>query len=138
MCISTMFCTRRLRLAVDNRHSIIETAKLWLYSSDYIMTRGSPEEPLHTYIYICPCLHTGMYVLYFHTTELSNGQVFHEVQVIRLLSIDQSMAMLRANGHANYLSVKIAALELTKKTVDVTNYIDEGRDQETEEEMIRW
>ena len=44
--------------------------------------------------------------------------------------------MSRANEHANYLSVKIAAPELTKKTVDVTNYIEKGRDQEAEEERV--
>ena len=63
---------------------------------------------------------------------------FTKYTVIRLLSFDHSVAMLRAKGHANVLSGKIAAPELTKKTVDVTNYIDEGRDKETEEEMIRW
>ena len=65
--------------------------------------------------------------------------MFLKVRSCQLPSFDQSVTMLRANRHANYLSVKIAALELTKKTkktVDVTNYIENGRDQETEEEMI--
>ena len=67
------------------------------------MTRCSADEPLHAYIIIY------VHVLYFHTIELSNGQVFH-----------QSVAMLRANGHANVLTVKIAASELVKKTAEVT------------------
>ena len=46
---------------------------------------------------------------------------FTKYKVINLLSFDHSMAMLRANGYDNVLTVKIAAPELTKKTVDVTN-----------------
>ena len=62
--------------------------------------------------------------------------MFLKVQSCQVLSFDQSVTMSRANEHANYLSVKIAAPELTKKTVDVTHYIEKGRNQETEEEMI--
>ena len=62
--------------------------------------------------------------------------MFLKVQSCQVPSFDQSVTMSRANEHANYLSVKIAAPELTKKTVDVTNYIEKGRDQEAEEEMI--
>ena len=82
------------------------------------MTRGSPKN-LCTYLYMLTHMHVQAYTVYFHTTELSNGQVFHKV--IRLLSFDQSVAMLRANGHDNYLTVKIAASELKKKTVEMTN-----------------
>ena len=62
--------------------------------------------------------------------------MFLKVRSCQVPSFDQSVTMLRAIRHANYLSVKMAAPELTKKTVDVTNYIEKGRDQETEEEMI--
>ena len=44
------------------------------------MTKGSLDEPLHTNIYTSMLTQTGMYALYFHTTELSNGQMFHKVQ----------------------------------------------------------
>ena len=46
---------------------------------------------------------------------------FTKYEVTRLLLFDQSVAMLRANEHDNDLTMKIAASELTKKTVEVTN-----------------
>ena len=46
---------------------------------------------------------------------------FSKYKVIRLLLFDHSVAMLRANGPDNVLTVKIATPELMKKTVDVTN-----------------
>ena len=46
---------------------------------------------------------------------------FMNYKVIRLLLFDQSVAMLKANGHDYDLTVKLAAPELTKKTVEVTN-----------------
>ena len=44
-----------------------------------------------------------------------------QVQSFQLLSFDQFVAVLRANGHANVLTVKIAASELKKKTVEMTS-----------------
>ena len=64
---------------------------------------------------------TGLYALYFHTTELSNGQLFHEVRSYQVTFVDQSVAMLKANGHDYDLTVKLAVPELTKKTVELTN-----------------
>ena len=52
----------------------------------------------------------GMYAVYFHKVQ-SRQVAFSELTV----------AMLRANEYDNDLIVKIAASELPKKTVEVTN-----------------
>ena len=75
-------------------------------------------------------LHIYVHVLYFHTIVLSNGQVFH-----------QSVAMLRANGHANVLTMKIAASELAKKTAEVTKWRRRPRNWRRKDQMVtrsRW
>ena len=92
--------------------------------------------------YIRSCLHAGMcrHVVYVfpHNVELSNVQLFHKVRSYQITFVWPVRGNGWPNGHDNDSSVKIAAPELTKKSVEVTNYIDESRDQETEEEMIRW
>ena len=59
------------------------------------------------------CIYTQQNCLMVHC--------FTKCEVIRLLFFDQSVAMLRANGHTKEMTVKIAASELMKKTVEVTN-----------------
>ena len=77
---------------------------------------------LCTLRYIRPCLHKQACM---HCISAQQNclmvKCFTKYKVIRLLSFDQSVAMLRANGHANVLTVKIAASELKKKTVEMTS-----------------
>ena len=72
------------------------------------------------YIYTSMLTHRHVYTV-FYTTDCLMVKSFSKYKVIRLLSFDHSVAMVRANGHDNVLTVKIAAPELTKKTVDLTN-----------------
>ena len=82
------------------------------------MTRGSPDEPLHIYLH-------AYAPAYMHCISTQQNclmvKCFSKCKVISLLSFDHTVAMLRANGHDNVLTVKIATPELMKKTVDVTN-----------------
>ena len=77
-----------------------------------------------------------MYALYFHTTELSKGQLFHKVRSYPVMFLWPVCGNDWPNGHDNDLTVKIAASELTKKAVEVK--LEEGSVHKTEEERIGW
>ena len=127
----------RLRLAVENGHSIIMTVKLWFYSNDFIMTRGSLDEPLHTNIYTSMPTQTGMYALYFHTTELSNGQMFHKVQSYQVTFIWPVRGNVESKWTCQCFDCENCSIWIEEEDSG-NDKLDKGGDQETEEERIRW
>ena len=111
--------------------------ELWFYSNDFIMTRGSPDEPLHTNIYTSMLTQTGMYALYFHTTELSNGQMFHKVQSYQVTFIWPVRGNVESKWTCQCFDSENCSIWIEEEDSG-NDKLEKGGDQETEEERIRW
>ena len=111
-------------------------SQIRMSGSTAVILKCSPNKPFHTYMYMCTLTPTGMYALYFHTTELSNGQLFNKLWSYQVTFFGPVCGYVESKWTWQWFDSENGSIWIEEDSGN--DKLDEGRDQETEEERIRW